>query len=150
MLAVFVGEGHRDELILFVNVALKYFKSLNKISETDNVPLQLARHLLPVTEDDSLLFPSKLEIFLKEQREMLIVADTGNNRIFIMDTSGNVDHVVGGPNPGFNDGDFQNAKFNAPQGVCILGDSIYVADNENHSIRKVTVSTIILDYVPSK
>ncbi|XP_017796605.1 PREDICTED: NHL repeat-containing protein 2 isoform X1 [Habropoda laboriosa] len=136
LLAVFVGEGHRDELILYADVALTYFKSLNKISKND-VPLQLSRHLLPIARNRTVLFPSKLEIAEYEQEEMLIIADTGNNRILVSDTLGNVKHVIGGFNPGFRDGDFENAKFNAPQGVCALDSSIYVADNENHAIRKI-------------
>ncbi|KAK1122536.1 hypothetical protein K0M31_008987 [Melipona bicolor] len=135
LLAVFVGEGHRNELILYVDVALTYFKSLNKILQND-IPLQLARHLLPIG-NGNLLFPSKLEIFQNEQGESLVIADTGNNRILITDTVGNVKHIIGGSNPGFRDGDFENAKFDAPQGVCILDTSIYVADNENHAIRKI-------------
>ncbi|XP_017886352.1 NHL repeat-containing protein 2 isoform X2 [Ceratina calcarata] len=147
LLAVFVGEGHRDELILYVDVALRYFKSLKKIRDND-IPLQLARHLLPVAGNGSdLLFPGKLELFRNEQGERLIVSDTGNNRILVSDTSGNVECVIGGCNPGLKDGAYENAQFNAPQGVCALGDSIYVADNENHAIRKIdmlkkTVTTI--------
>ncbi|CAL7938085.1 unnamed protein product [Xylocopa violacea] len=146
LLAVFVGEGHRNELILYVDVALTYFKSLGKISKSD-IPLQLARHLLPATANGILLFPGKVEVFQNEQGEWLVVADTGNNRILVIDTTGNVQHVIGGCNPGFKDGNFKNAKFNAPHGVCILDTSIYVADNENHAIRKIdlvkkTVTTV--------
>lgn len=123
-------------MILFVEVALSYFKSLNKISKND-LPLQLECHLLATVDNKNLLFPSKLEIFQNEQEENLIIADTGNNRILIMDTKGNIQYIIGGSNPGFKDGDFENARFNAPQGVCILDIFIYVADNENHAIRKV-------------
>ncbi|CAK9824867.1 NHL repeat-containing protein 2 [Anthophora retusa] len=136
LLAVFVGEGHRDELILYANVALTYFKSLNKISKHD-VPLQLSQHLLPTVRNRTVSFPSKLEIFQDEYGEKLIITDTGNNRVLITDTSGNVKHVIGGFNSGFKDGDFENAKFNTPQGVCALDNFIYVADNENHAIRKI-------------
>ncbi|XP_076242212.1 NHL repeat-containing protein 2 [Calliopsis andreniformis] len=145
-LAVFVGEGHRKELASYVNVALTYFKSLNQISDKD-LPLQLAKHLLPVAGKGTLLFPGKLEVFQSEEGERLVIADTGNNRILVTDTMGNLKHVIGGFNPGFRDGDFETAKFNAPQGVCTLGSSIYVADNENHAIRKIdltkrTVTTV--------
>lgn len=137
LLAVFVGEGHREELKLYTDVALTYFKSLNKISEHD-VPLQLARHLLPVGGDEALLFPSKLESFQIEQGEKLIISDTGNNRILVTDMLlGKVEYVIGGSNPDFRDGDFESARFNAPQGVCILGTLIFVADTENHAVRKV-------------
>ncbi|XP_043265998.1 NHL repeat-containing protein 2 isoform X1 [Colletes gigas] len=135
-LAVFVGEGHRKEMLLYANVALTYFKSLKQISKKD-LPLQLARHLLPTGGKENLLFPGKVEVFQSEQGESLMISDTGNNRILVTDVTGNVKYIIGSSNSGFRDGDFENAMFNAPQGVCVLGDFIYVADNENHAIRKI-------------
>jgi hypothetical protein len=35
------------------------------------------------------------------------------------------------------DGDFQKASFNRPQGLVLDGESLYVADTENHSVRRV-------------
>lgn len=137
LLAVFVGEGHRDELIIHVGVALTYFRSLNKI-HTNDIPLQLAQHLLPVG-NENILFPSKVEILQTEQGENLVVADTGHNRILVMDTAGNVQHIIGGPNPDFRDGNFETAKFNGPQGMSTLDSVIYVADTKNHAIRKVVI-----------
>ena len=42
-----------------------------------------------------------------------------------------------GPNPGRKDGMFSESTFNSPQGVAIMDNIIYVADTENHLIRKV-------------
>lgn len=137
-LAVFVGEGHKEELLMYTSVALMYFKSLNVISNGD-LPLQPAKHLLPSKGDGTLLFPSKVEVFRNEKGEYLVISDTGNNRILVANVSGNVEYVIGGPDPGFCDGNFDTAKFNAPQGACVLDDTIYVADNENHAIRKVNI-----------
>lgn len=44
---------------------------------------------------------------------------------------------VTGPESGKQDGDLSEASFNSPQGVAIKGDTVYVADTENHLIRKV-------------
>lgn len=44
---------------------------------------------------------------------------------------------VSGPESGRKDGDLSGASFNSPQGVAIKGDAVYVADTENHLIRKV-------------
>lgn len=44
---------------------------------------------------------------------------------------------VPGPESGRKDGDLSEASFNSPQGVAIKGDTVYVADTENHLIRKV-------------
>ncbi|XP_033038093.1 NHL repeat-containing protein 2 isoform X4 [Trachypithecus francoisi] len=42
-----------------------------------------------------------------------------------------------GPNPGRKDGIFSESTFNSPQGVAIMNNIIYVADTENHLIRKI-------------
>lgn len=42
-----------------------------------------------------------------------------------------------GPNSGRKDGRFSEAAFNSPQCVAIKNNVIYVADTENHLIRKV-------------
>jgi len=46
--------------------------------------------------------------------------------------------VIGGDaGPGLVDGDFQTASFSSPQGLVIHGTDVYVADTNNHAIRKV-------------
>ncbi|KAJ8682744.1 hypothetical protein QAD02_018536 [Eretmocerus hayati] len=139
VLFVLVGEGHRDELFLYTKVALNYFKSLNQISDK-TIPLKPAQHILPMNKS-SLLFPGKVHSFNSNSSEKLVVSDTGNNRILVMNTDGKVQNVIGGYSSGFQDGDFQTARFNAPQGVCTLGNDIFVADNENHAIRKINLET---------
>lgn len=139
LLTVLIGEGHREELFLYVKVALTYFKSRNEISG-HHLPLQPARHLLSVPKD-TLQFPSKLVVFDSKEGEMLIVSDTGHNRVLVMYINGEVKYTIGGCTPGFEDGDFEKARFNAPQGICMSADTIvYVADNENHVVRKIDLA----------
>ena len=38
------------------------------------------------------------------------------------------------------DGDFRKARFDRPQGMALDGDSLYVADTENHTIRRVNLA----------
>jgi len=78
----------------------------------------------------------------------IYVADGGNHRIVRLDGSdGEFLTFAGGDTEGFADGFSQNALFNGPTGVAVTpsGD-ILVADQENHSIRKVSaegeVSTV--------
>lgn len=119
-----------------MRVALNYFNSLNQISN-HSLPFDSVQHLLPASRGN-LLFPGKIHALKSENGEKLIVSDTGNNRILIMNETGKVEIIIGGCAPGFEDGDFEKARFNAPQGVCTLGNWIFVADNENHAIRKVS------------
>lgn len=44
---------------------------------------------------------------------------------------------ITGPESGRQDGDLSEASFSSPQGVAIRGDMVYIADTENHLIRKV-------------
>lgn len=137
---VLVGEGHKDEILLYAKVMIEYFKSLNQISN-HSLPLKPAYHLLSSFKD-GLLFPGKLAVLSSEQRTKLVISDSGNNRILITNKHGKVEHIIGSSNQGFKDGDFENAQFNSPQGVCALDDVIYVADNNNHAIRKVRGKTL--------
>ena len=45
--------------------------------------------------------------------------------------------AIGSGEEGFDDGGYEKATFNRPQGMCLDGDTLYVADTENHAIRAV-------------
>ncbi len=77
----------------------------------------------------------------------LYVADTGNNRIRRVDTSGNINSVAGNGNAGYS-GDLGaplSAQFYEPWGVAVAPNgSLYVADFGNNRIRILdpTLTTI--------
>jgi hypothetical protein len=51
----------------------------------------------------------------------------------------NLQHIIGGDEPGFIDGTFEDARFHSPQGVVFCCPSwLYIADTENRAIREVT------------
>ncbi|MFO0951852.1 MAG: thioredoxin-like domain-containing protein [Isosphaeraceae bacterium] len=92
-----------------------------------------------------LLFPGKVVADAATNR--LIISDTGHNRIILTDLAGKKPVIVGDGSTGFNDGPFEKASFNRPQGTALVGDHVYVADTENHAIRDIglkarTVTTI--------
>ncbi|XP_043290047.1 NHL repeat-containing protein 2 [Venturia canescens] len=144
-LFVLVGEGHREEMFTYVGVALAYFNSLKEISDHE-IPLKPAQHLLPLSKD-VILFPGKVQTFESQNNERVIVSDTGNNRILVMKPDGTVEHVIGGYAPDFKDGNFKDARFNGPQGVCVLSDIVFVADNENHAIRKIDLEKKVVSTI---
>ncbi|MGH0151333.1 UNVERIFIED_CONTAM: hypothetical protein FKN15_019983 [Acipenser sinensis] len=45
-----------------------------------------------------------------------------------------------GPKSGWKDGSFAESAFHSPQGDAMKNDTIYVADTENHLIRKLPVT----------
>jgi len=76
-----------------------------------------------------------------------IVTDRGNNRIRKLSTTGMVSAVAGNDASGFIDGTGSVARFKLPwRSTVDAQGNIYVADRDNHRIRKITpagmVSTI--------
>ncbi|MEG4342638.1 thioredoxin-like domain-containing protein [Microcoleus sp. A003_D6] len=73
----------------------------------------------------------------------LFIADSGHNRIVVSTIEGEVLHVIGTGKPGLTDGDFEEAEFFAPQGMAFDTESqiLYVADTENHALRKIDFTT---------
>jgi DNA-binding beta-propeller fold protein YncE len=49
--------------------------------------------------------------------------------------------VIGSGAIGNKDGSFKEAQFDHPQGCALMGDTLYVADTENHLLRKVDLKT---------
>ena len=69
----------------------------------------------------------------------LAIADSANNRILIVTKDGIVKRTIGNFRHGLKDGNFEESRFHSPQGVAYLNGSLYVADTENHCIRKVNI-----------
>jgi sugar lactone lactonase YvrE len=76
----------------------------------------------------------------------LYIADTNNNRVREVNTSGIINTVVGNGTAGFN-GDFQSAtdaEINAPAGVAVdSAGNFYIADTTNNRVRKVDTDGMI-------
>ncbi|MBX9685082.1 MAG: redoxin domain-containing protein [Candidatus Obscuribacterales bacterium] len=90
------------------------------------------------THSSLLRFPGKLAI--SEDGSRLAVADSGHNRVLICTLDGKVLETIGSGKAGDADGSFAEACFRAPQGLVFSGEDLYVADTENHLIRRVNLS----------
>jgi len=78
----------------------------------------------------------------------LYVADTKNHLIRkIVISSGVVTTVAGTGSSGSDNGTGTSASFNEPKGITTDGTNLYVADTENHLIRKIVISTGVVTWV---
>lgn len=66
----------------------------------------------------------------------LYIADTGNNRIMVLDAKGKLS-VFAGSTGGCKDGTLKKAKFSEPTALYYYKKALYVADSGNHRIVKI-------------
>lgn len=84
-------------------------------------------------------YPSKI---LPAVGDRLFVADTGHHRILEVQLSldgvaGEVVRIFGTGEAGWQDGHIATAQFHDPHGMALAGNTLYVADTENHAIRAI-------------
>lgn len=122
-----VGEGRRAELDTLVHLLLdeaarrdaRVYESLPAVARPESkLPLRFPGRVLAT---DTALY----------------VADSGHNRILETNHEGRILRQFGSGNPGFWDGKGTDAGFSNPQGMAIIKDVLYVADQGNHAIRRV-------------
>lgn len=86
------------------------------------------------------LFNKPVELVL-DSKQNLYITDQGNHVIRKMTPNGVVTTYAGLGSAGFQDGPFQQARFNSPTGISVDNQSnIFVADSGNRRIRKITPS----------
>lgn len=72
----------------------------------------------------------------------LLVADTYNHRIRTVDPStGEVRTLAGDGDEGLLDGDLLSARFYEPGGISATGSTVFVADTNNHAVRRIDLRT---------
>ncbi len=126
------GEGIFELFDGIIGGIVKDFGAQGKINRT---PLKFAleRDRAPKS---LLSYPGKIAVDVAGQT--LYVTDSNHNRVIILSSSDfSVSDVVGEGSEGLKDGSFEEARFNKPQGIAVAGDALYVADTENHAIRKI-------------
>ncbi len=138
MVAATNGEVTFEQIDKVIRAALPYYRQRNLLDET---PLRF--DLAPSKGNvqsaaTPLRFPGK--IVADEPGGRLYIADSNHNRIVIARLDGTLLEVVGSGAAGQKDGDFASAEFNQPQGMALHGNNLYVADTENHEVRRIDLT----------
>ncbi len=129
------GEGNFEELDSTIAGLISRFSQAGRL---DRKPIKFA----PEKDAQKLRvldFPGK--IAADEPSGRLFVSDSGHNRILVLSEKGCLLSIIGSGTAGASDGDFSHASFNHPQGLVFRNGSLYVADTENHLIRRIQLES---------
>ncbi|MDQ6787576.1 MAG: redoxin domain-containing protein [Acidobacteriota bacterium] len=129
------GEGQLAVLDKAIGDTIDEFRKKGQLNEQ---PLKLALERAKVS-NLPLAFPGK--VLADAQSKRLFIADSNHNRIVVTDLSGKLVETIGRGKAAAGNGDFAAASFNRPQGLALDGENLYVADTENHLIRRVNLQT---------
>jgi DNA-binding beta-propeller fold protein YncE len=135
------GEGNYEAIDQVITKTINEFRKRGELNET---PLKLTLERAKVG-DMPLAFPGKILADAKANR--LFIADSNHNRLVITRLDGTLIETVGNGVAGAVDGSFDKASFYRPQAMALSGDTLYVADTENHLIRRVDLKTRTVETV---
>jgi DNA-binding beta-propeller fold protein YncE len=134
VVAQVAGEGHYSVLDGAIGELVAEAK---KRGTLDARPLKFALERAK-TGDLPLAFPGK--VLADERGDRLFVADSNHNRVVVTKLDGTFLYSIGSGARGRRDGAFQDASFDAPQGLVLDpsdNSTLYVADTRNHLLRRV-------------
>ncbi|MEK7348030.1 MAG: thioredoxin-like domain-containing protein [Candidatus Eisenbacteria bacterium] len=134
------GEGNRAALDEAIGKALAEAKAAGIAAPG---PLRFEREQ-SVRAASGLAFPGK--VLADPESKRLYIADSNHSRVVVAtlpDASGRSRLIatVGGGRVGREDGPADRATFHHPQGLALMGETLLVADTENHLIRAIDTET---------
>ncbi len=125
------GEVEFKTLDAVLKAGIPYYAQQGTLNRT---PLKF--DLLADQQDPTpLRFPGK--VLADEASNRLFIADSNHNRIVVASLDGQLLDTIGSGAIGRADGGYDTASFDHLQGMALKGDTLYVADTENHLLRKV-------------
>jgi thiol-disulfide isomerase/thioredoxin len=127
------GEGHYELLDRAIGKLVAEYKGRLNLKPFESPAAADRKSSSP------LLFPGK--VLADPAGNRLFISDTGDNRIVQTDLNGRNPVAIGAGGDGLLDGSFDKATFNRPQGMCLEGETLFVADTENHAIRAVDLKS---------
>jgi thiol-disulfide isomerase/thioredoxin len=135
VIGIVAGEGNYQILDQAIAKTIEEFRKRGELNEE---PLKLSLERAKIG-DLPLAFPGK--VLADAASDRLFIADSNHNRIVITTLDGNLIDTVGTGVAGAADGPFAQASFFRPQGMALDGNNLYVADTENHLIRRIDLKS---------
>ena len=132
----YIGENEVGKIKTDVKKLISKFKfQLNR----DPLPLLLEKFNVI---GNVLNFPSKLEYaadfsYKTRQLPAIFISNSGQNNIVVTSLSGEMIVKIGSGQKGLEDGSFDVASFNSPQGMLYRAGKLYVADAGNNALREI-------------
>ncbi len=132
------GEGNYGEIDRQIDGHIRWFRQEGRKLDETPFSTDLERRR---PGPSPLSFPGK--ILADPANDRLFIADSGHNRIVITYRDGQVLDAAGSGEEGAEDGTFEEASFFHPQGMALAsdGNTLYVADTENHLIRRLDLTS---------
>ncbi|MFN3652181.1 MAG: thioredoxin-like domain-containing protein [Armatimonadota bacterium] len=135
------GEFDADDMAAVLEEMIAAWKREGRLD-----PQPLATSPERLRQPESVLsFPGK--VLADAGSDRLYVADSDHHRVVETDLHGRVQRIFGSGEPGWADGSPARARFRFPQGMALHGDGLYVADTENHLIRKIALHSGVVSTV---
>jgi thiol-disulfide isomerase/thioredoxin len=125
------AEGVYEALDFAIDRLVKYHRAKGTMVERPvHFDLEESR-----SASTALRFPGK--VLADAASDRLFISDSNHNRIVITTLEGKLVDVVGTGSVGRTDGSFDQATFFRPQGMAFDRGILYVADTENHMVRRL-------------
>ncbi len=128
------GEFTADTVERFLK---QYIPTYRRMRVLDETPLNF-NAIRDRPADLPLRFPGK--VLADAAGGRLFIADSGHHRIVVTKLTGEVLDVIGSGTVGRDNGSYAEASFDHPQGMALRDETLFVADTENHLLRKVDLS----------
>nr|AAL73532.1 hypothetical protein S250_18C08.21 [Sorghum bicolor] len=154
-------EGSKDP-VLFTNwveepdVMIKAIDELTSLKEepSENVLSRVSWQKEEVVKEPSvgsfrnLLLYHPACISVDEDGDRIFISDSNHHRIIISNSNGMILDYIGS-SPGFEDGEFESAKFLHPASSFYHAaeDCLFIVDSENHAVRKADFGRRTLETV---
>ncbi len=129
------GERSFEEIKGIIDRGLPYYKAKGLLKPAPRPTLIGENAQLAAS---ALKFPGK--ILADSASGRLFIADSNHNRIVVSTLDGKLQQIIGSGDVGHADGGFEACSFNHPQGMALIENALYVADTENHLLRRVDLT----------